>query len=29
MKKKWIWIGLGGLAVVLLIAGNVARLSSG
>jgi HlyD family secretion protein len=29
MKKKWIWIGLGGLAVVLLIAGNVARQSAG
>jgi len=29
MKKKWIWIGLAGLAVVLLIAGNVARQSAG
>jgi HlyD family secretion protein len=29
MKKKWIWIGLGGLLVVLLIAGNVARQSAG
>ena len=29
MKKKWIWIGLGGVLVVLLIAGNVARQSAG
>jgi HlyD family secretion protein len=29
MKKKWIWIGLGGIAVILLIAGNVARQSAG
>jgi len=29
MKKKWIWIGLAGLVVVLLIAGNVARQSGG
>ena len=29
MKKKWIWIVLAGLAVVLLIAGNVARQSAG
>jgi HlyD family secretion protein len=29
MKKKWIWIGLGGILLVLLVAGNVARKSSG
>jgi HlyD family secretion protein len=29
MKKKWIWIGLGGALVVLLVAGNVARQSAG
>ena len=29
MKKKWIWIGLGGVLVVLLVAGNVARQSAG
>jgi HlyD family secretion protein len=29
MKKKWIWIGLGGALVVLLVAGNVARQSQG
>jgi len=29
MKKKWIWFGLAGLVVVLLIAGNVARQAGG
>ena len=29
MKKKWIFIGLGGLVVVLLVAGNVAKNSAG
>src|SRR5262245_7551487 len=29
MNKKWIWIVLGGLVIVLLVAGNVARQSAG
>ena len=29
MKKKWIWIGLGGLVLVLLVVANVARQSAG
>ena len=29
MKKKWIWIGLGGILLIVLVAGNVARRSGG